>query len=103
MNAVYKPTATGRPATDAYAIALGRTTAAAVSPATRSKRKVDAFGALAGAGSGDGDIAFAPGGLYEDGIAVAAQLTVHAPRRFCADRWRADGHFTGREAAPGDS
>jgi hypothetical protein len=52
MKAVYKPTATGRPATDAYAIAFGRTTAAAVSPATRSRRKVEAFGALARAGLG---------------------------------------------------
>src|SRR6478736_4427200 len=63
MNAVYKPTATGRPATDAYAIALGRTTAAAVSPVTRSKRKVGAFGALALARIGVGDIAFTPRGL----------------------------------------
>ena len=47
MNAVYRPTATGKPATVAYAMALGSTTAAAVSPATTSKRSEAVDGSTA--------------------------------------------------------
>jgi galactokinase len=37
-RAVYRPTSTGRPAMEAYAMAWGMTTAAAVRPAIRSSR-----------------------------------------------------------------
>jgi hypothetical protein len=36
--ATYRPTSTGSPASDAYATAWGITTAAVVSPASRSQR-----------------------------------------------------------------
>src|SRR6476660_10557790 len=44
MSDVYSPTDTGNPATAAYAIAFGRTTAAAVRPATTSNRNAPIAG-----------------------------------------------------------
>ena len=76
MKAVYSPTASGSPATDAYAMAFGRTTAAAVNPATTSRRSDG--GCVAAGGS------VADGALIRRGARAASR---RVPRRArCAAR-----------------